>query len=70
MLAGLYYPCSENKGVDQLCCTVTAQLICAYVFVYADCCFSDAAADFSCRVLVGHEYSYIVNFVTVVENKE
>ena len=30
---GLYYPC-----------TVTEKLICAYVFAYANCWFSDAAA--------------------------
>ena len=34
---GLYYPCSEHKGADQL-------LICAFVFAYADCWFSYAAA--------------------------
>ena len=28
-------------------CAVTAQLICAFVFAYADCCFSDAAAQIS-----------------------
>ena len=40
---GLYYPCSENKGADQLCsyctadCAVTAQLICGFVFADANC---------------------------------
>ena len=31
----LYHPSSKNKGADQLssyCCTVTAQLICVFVF--------------------------------------
>ena len=46
---GLYYPCSENKGADQLCsycaadlisCAVTAQLICIFVFAYAKSRFS------------------------------
>ena len=39
---GLYNLCSENKDVHQLC--VTVQLICVFVFVYADCLFSHAAA--------------------------
>ena len=39
----LYYPCSENKGADQPR-AVTAKLICAFVFAYADCWFSHAAA--------------------------
>ena len=34
---------SENKGADQLH-SVTAKLICAFVFAYADCWFSHAAA--------------------------
>ena len=33
----LYYPFSENKGV-------TAKLICAFVFAYADCWFSHETA--------------------------
>ena len=37
----LYYPSSENKGADQL---GTAKLICVFVFAYADCWFSHAAA--------------------------
>ena len=32
----VYYPCSENKGADQL--------ICVFVFAYADCRFSHEAA--------------------------
>ena len=31
----MYYPCSENKGADQLR---------AFVFAYADCWFSHGAA--------------------------
>ena len=40
---GLYYPRSENKGVDQLHSTaqmVTVQLICVFVFAYAKSWFS------------------------------
>ena len=37
------YLFSEIKGADQLCsnisCAVTAQLICAFGFAYADCIF-------------------------------
>ena len=40
---GLYYACSENKGA------VTAKLICAFVFAYADCWFSHAAAQIQFR---------------------
>ena len=39
----MYYPSSENKGADQLR-GVTAKLICAFVFAYADCWFSHEAA--------------------------
>ena len=35
----LYYPCSVNKGADQL-----RKYFCAFVFAFADCCFSHAAA--------------------------
>ena len=35
---GLYFPCSENKGADQL--RVTAKLICVFVFAYAKNRFS------------------------------
>ena len=38
----LYYPSSENKGADHF--AVTAKLICAFVFAYADCWFSHEAA--------------------------
>ena len=42
----LCYPCSKNKGADQLRgnFAVTAKLICAFVFAYADCWFSHEAA--------------------------
>ena len=39
-IEGLYYPCSENKGADQ----VTAQLICIFVFAYAKSRFSHDTA--------------------------
>ena len=38
----MYYPSSENKGVISF--AVTAKLICAFVFAYADCWFSHEAA--------------------------
>ena len=44
---GFYCLCSENKDADQLCsisCAVTAQLICVFVFAFADWWFSGAAA--------------------------
>ena len=40
----LYYPRSENKGADQLRGYREAELICAFVFAYADCWFSHGAA--------------------------
>ena len=36
----LYYPCSVNKGADQL----RGYLICVFVFAYADCWFSHEVA--------------------------
>ena len=39
----LYYPCSENKGADQLC-SVTAKLLCAFVFANADCWYPNEVA--------------------------
>ena len=44
---GMYYPCSENKGDDQLRGYRTAKLICVFVFAYADCWFSHEAAHIS-----------------------
>ena len=40
----MYYPCSENKGADQL--------IYAFVFAYADCWFSYVAAQIVCSEFV------------------
>ena len=34
----------ESKTKALISCAVTAQLICAFVFAYADCWFSDDAA--------------------------
>ena len=42
----MYYPCSENKGADQL--------IYAFVFTNADCWFSHAAAHI-CLLLVASD---------------
>ena len=38
----LYYLCSENKGAD--CFAIAAKHVCAFVFAYADCLISNAAA--------------------------
>ena len=43
----MYYPSSENK--------VTAKLICAFVFAYADCWFSHVAAQIFCYI---SDYSF------------
>ena len=43
-MGGLFYPCSENKGNDQL--RVTAKLICVFVFAFAKSRFSHDAAQF------------------------
>ena len=40
-IEGLYFLCSENKG------TVTAKLICVFVFAYAKIRFSHVVAHFS-----------------------
>ena len=52
----LYYPCSENKGADQISFAVTAKLVCAFVFAYANCRFSHAAAKIK-QVCVSLRYS-------------
>ena len=46
----MYYLCSENKGADSF--AVTAKLICAFFFAYADCWFSHEAAHVLVRSLV------------------
>ena len=46
----LYYLCSENKALINF--AVTAKLICAFVFAYADCWFSHAAAHILCIVII------------------
>ena len=45
----MYYPCNENKGVISF--AVTAKLICAFVFAYADYMFSHEAAHIHLRGL-------------------
>ena len=52
---GLNYPCSENKGADQL----RGKLICAFVFAYAKCWFSHDMAQM--RHLKYHEESKMRN---------
>ena len=69
--------CSENKGADQLrsyCeADLIAKLICAFVFAYADCWFSHAAADLifrsvsrasPCRKVAA--YAYITDLLCIV----
>ena len=46
----LYYPCSKNKGADQLC--VIAELICAFVFTYACCLLLYAVAQLLCKKVI------------------
>ena len=50
----LYYPCSKNKGADQLCNYSTAYL--CLCFPNADCWFSAAAAQIFIK---GHRYGSI-----------
>ena len=59
--------CGKNKDADQLCskktkalisCAVTAQLICVFVFAYANCWFSDAVAILSLNVFTASKSSY------------
>ena len=59
----LYYPSSENKGADQSF-AVTAKLICAFVFAYADCWFSHGAAQItSLFSLLNHLCQQYCNFI-------
>ena len=58
---GLYYLWSENKGTDQLrsYCedrfAVTAKLICAFVFAYANCWFSHGAVHIRFHINIPEE---------------
>ena len=52
--------------------SVTAKLICAFVFAYADCWFSHVAAHFlSCLFvsLKSHQHSWIVHILQVIDNQ-
>ena len=51
---GLYYPCSENKGADQLrgSFAVTAKLICVFVFTYAKSRFSHNEAHYTGQLIL------------------
>ena len=54
---GFYYPCSENKGAD---------LICAFVFAYANCWFSHDTAHLvfiELHIDVIDLYSLATNFI-------
>ena len=46
-MEGLYYPCSENKGADQL----RGKLICVFVFAYAKSRFSRDEAQLSFKYI-------------------
>ena len=58
----MYYPCSENKGADQLRGYREA-LICVFVFAYADCWFSHWAAQII-KPLLGITLNYSLYFQT------
>ena len=64
-----YYPCSENKGADQLrsyCeadLRVTAKLICVFVFAYADCWFSHEVA----QIQMNCQLYTVDNYVTKID---
>ena len=55
----MYYPSSENKGAGMISFAVTAKLICAFAFAYAECWFSHEAAQlvicFNCAILQHNE---------------
>ena len=57
----LYYPCSENKGADQLCS------YCAFGFAYADCWFCDAVAHM--RMLI-FSSSDVIHYKLFLQEKE
>ena len=42
----VYYPCSVAKTKALISFAVTAKLVCAFVFAYANCWFSHEAAHF------------------------
>ena len=56
-MEGLHYPCSENKGADQLrvnaliSFAITAKLICVFVFAYTKSRFSHDEARMGTGVL-------------------
>ena len=70
---GLYYPCSENNGADQL---VTAKLICVFVFAYAKSRFSYDKAHIAKwlseimkqQLNVGYKYSHYQKGTTIKQD--
>ena len=56
---GLYYLCSEKQKV-QISCAVTAQLICAFVFPYAN---SRLSHDTAHVLFSGSKYMYQTNLL-------
>ena len=63
---GLYYSCSENKGVDQR--AVTMKLICVFVFAYAKCWFSHDVAQINASPYTFVK-RYNISFVSSPEPK-
>ena len=55
----LYYPCSENKGTDQLFCY--AKPICVVVFAYVKIWFSHVA-----KSQFSHDAAQIIKFHTIM----
>ena len=51
---GLHYLWSKKEKL--ISCVVTAQLICGFVFAYADCWFSVAAAEITVNITQIPEY--------------
>ena len=58
----MYYPCSENKGADQLRgYRVIAKLICVFVFAYAKSQFSHDAAQMKFHAQLNMKSMGLVN---------
>ena len=55
-LAAFTFTFRVAKTKALISCAFTAQLICVFVFAYADYWFSDAVAQFSCDLLTGLSY--------------
>ena len=58
MEEGFYYPYSETKALISF--AVTAKLISAFVFAYANCWFSDAAVQMSPQYFLVSILNFII----------